>query len=717
MTDLYPKLTDLYPEMTDLYPKVTQRTQLASHQVPVLAAKLQTEDITDERISEYLHTSCTHSSSPRYPEPANKSLDQVEQLLNDFEDCRARFHSDDNPGIEWWQQQCDTLTLRLKALMGTIFRMRGLHVVTRIVDEDKINDPSGEHPWQLCFTCSCTRWIQNGFCICVQMVANWYDWGWPGANVEDVCVPLPANKKRGRPKKAASALRRQPADNDTGANNLNFANLQTRWQDNRFNHIDVGDQPQLEHAVGTAGYQKVYGPGGTCEDKASFRRSLETGKSIQVTDLKAFLVYAHMCKQVGTNPIRTGGTKPVLQRRLADDVDMDIFFGEECPGAWAPKSGTQTTREKCHVSAIVAAWSDSRLFDEFLAWGYDLPLFTWSLANHSPVCNPQPAAHSYDLENDWPRTLVDNWDEVKGTEWQQAVDKVMPRVREFAVARIVDWIHSGDWGGWAACHAASLSDCVKGLRCICGGILQVGKAPIDNGACDLCENEVLATDKEVRYCARRHKQWGNAQDHGALRVRCNVYVCKGCADVKSNGAVVAVREEGPGEYSSDEVHSASQRNNDSSSDGEGEGEGDGKVKKEANSGSQSQKDSSSDADEDEEVEAISGGGEEEVEAIVDHRRIELKNEFKVRWKGHGPEEDTWEPEASLSCDKLLQAFWEKRHVLLGTALGADPADDPKDDSSELEVGAHFVEPILLRCCIVQVVGILTRDEVMKMERR
>ena len=71
----------------------------------------------------------------------------------------------------------------------------------------------------------------------------------------------------------------------------------------------------------------------------------------------------------------------------------------------------------------------------------------------------------------------------------------------------------------------------------------------------------------------------------------------------------------------------------------------------------------------------------------------------------------------MSCDNLLLAFWEQRHVLLCTALGGDPEDDPKDDSSELEVGAHFAEPILRRCCIVQVVDVLTRDEVTKLERR
>ena len=107
----------------------------------------------------------------------------------------------------------------------------------------------------------------------------------------------------------------------------------------------------------------------------------------------------------------------------------------------------------------------------------------------------------------------------------------MPRVREFAVARIADWIHSGDWGGWAACQAARLSRLCEGLALHLRWHAEGGKGPdAGKGACDLCENEVLANDEGVRYCARRHKQWGKAQDRGALRVRCNVYVCKACAD-------------------------------------------------------------------------------------------------------------------------------------------------------------------------------------------
>ena len=41
----------------------------------------------------------------------------------------------------------------------------------------------------------------------------------------------------------------------------------------------------------------------------------------------------------------------------------------------------------------------------------------------------------------------------------------------------------------------------------------------------------------------------------ARRVRCNVYVCKACANVCPDGAVVAVRSQGPSYYSNDEASS------------------------------------------------------------------------------------------------------------------------------------------------------------------
>ena len=136
----------------------------------------QEQEITSQRISEYKHTTCTlqPEGGPEddYPEPTNKSSNLIEALLSEFEQAKATHEGDDNPGADWWSGECARLESNLRTLMDIIYRMRGLHVVTRIVDEDKINDDSGENQWELCFTCSCCEWFKNCFCVDVQMFAH-----------------------------------------------------------------------------------------------------------------------------------------------------------------------------------------------------------------------------------------------------------------------------------------------------------------------------------------------------------------------------------------------------------------------------------------------------------------------------------------------------------------------------------------------------------------
>lgn len=62
---------------------------------------------------------------------------------------------------------------------------------------------------------------------------------------------------------------------------------------------------------------------------------------------------------------------------------------------------------------------------------------------------------------------------------------------------------------------------------------------------------------------------------------------------------------------------------------------------------------------------VDGELEFEVEAILDHREVKHKRHrkrfFLIRWKGQGPEYDSWEPEANLTnCATLLRSYWAAR---------------------------------------------------------
>lgn len=57
-------------------------------------------------------------------------------------------------------------------------------------------------------------------------------------------------------------------------------------------------------------------------------------------------------------------------------------------------------------------------------------------------------------------------------------------------------------------------------------------------------------------------------------------------------------------------------------------------------------------------EAIMVDGEEEFEikTIIDCRRRQGQNQYLIKWKGFGPKENSWEPEANLHAPRLVQAF-------------------------------------------------------------
>ncbi|CAG9763805.1 unnamed protein product [Ceutorhynchus assimilis] len=63
------------------------------------------------------------------------------------------------------------------------------------------------------------------------------------------------------------------------------------------------------------------------------------------------------------------------------------------------------------------------------------------------------------------------------------------------------------------------------------------------------------------------------------------------------------------------------------------------------------------ADDDEE-----GGddSEYEVEKIIDKKITKGVTSYLIRWKGYGPDSDTWEPENTLDCAELIEEFKKKQ---------------------------------------------------------
>lgn len=46
----------------------------------------------------------------------------------------------------------------------------------------------------------------------------------------------------------------------------------------------------------------------------------------------------------------------------------------------------------------------------------------------------------------------------------------------------------------------------------------------------------------------------------------------------------------------------------------------------------------------------------QVEKIVDSKRIKGKLHYLIRWKGYSADNDTWEPENTLSCPELINKY-------------------------------------------------------------
>ena len=418
--------------------------------------------------------------------------------------------SDENDaGHNWWAQQCANLKPRLTDIMDQIFRMRSLHVVTCLVADDLTNC-SAEHVWWLCFKCSCSQWAKQGYCPCVAMVAHWYDLGF--TDLDGMSTPLPGNKPMGRPRRwnRKPKQRQEPDIEQTGSIVVEATPADVQPGEHAPRDPPVhnpaprycshgpndGQDTSIEWTnrdkfwLNDPTYEKRYGPKGVEQDEESFKQS-SNGGAITVSALKEF--YSILRALHGTLP--TLSLKADMVKGLANWVDMDLFWA-----GWLENDQREWDRFRALLHSIMLAWSQARLCDEFLQWGYDLESFV------------------KELPDDSRRAGI---------------------VTQSAEEQIAEWMTSGDWGGWAACHH-QFPDSAKGLRCLCGGVRKLARAefvvtflanPAMETSCDACGDRLDQGD-EIEFCGRKKRL--SEQEPGTF-ISCHVFICKTCVASCSEG--------------------------------------------------------------------------------------------------------------------------------------------------------------------------------------
>ena len=60
---------------------------------------------------------------------------------------------------------------------------------------------------------------------------------------------------------------------------------------------------------------------------------------------------------------------------------------------------------------------------------------------------------------------------------------------------------------------------------------------------------------------------------------------------------------------------------------------------------------------------LNGEEEFEVEAILGHRGSSSRRQYKIKWKGYGPNDNTWEPERNITNSAEILNTYKNRHQL------------------------------------------------------